>query len=353
MYLKIKTEHHGIWEKTAKAVKAKIARLITEQMPVSFGLEPSNACNANCTFCAYQFQERVKGIMSMDVFKRAIDEFCIMGGGDINFTPTVGDPLVDRELLEKIKYARSQKRVEQIWFYTNMIAFNTFNPEEFVKSGITSLRISTCIKDKETYQKIYRSPKYEQMINNIVALCEANEHLGSPIKILLFLRVPKPIEEVYASPDYKRVTKYFQKDNVIALDDEYDSWGGLIDEQDLPAGHRLYENPLDQAKEPCSELFRRINILNDGTVNNCVCRDLNATMKIGNIKEQTIEQIWKGEPLKKLRQDWFNGEVPKTCQGCQRYLPVSDYYASQFRHIVKTFIRRKTHLIKSEIDPSD
>ncbi len=341
MYLKTKTEHRTLPEKISKNLKARVARWITDYMPVSFGLELSNACNANCTFCAYQYQQREKGIMTMDVFRRAIDEFCKIGGGNVNMTPTVGDPLVDRQLLDKVRYARGKKEIEEIWFYTNAIALNHFDLKEFLASGLSAVRISTCIKDKETYLKIYRSHKYEQMLQNIVDLCEMNRQSGSPLHIMLFLRIPKPFEEIHDSPDYRRVAAYFKKDDLIHLDDEYDSWGGLIDEKDLPAGNRLYENDLDQTREPCSELYRRVNVLYDGTVNNCVCRDLNADLKIGDLKTQTLEQIWRGEGLKKLREDWYQGAVPKTCRGCQRYVPVSDYYAGFFKNIVRAFFRRK------------
>ncbi len=341
MYLKTKTEHKTIWEKVTKNIKSRIAGVITNHMPISFGLEISNACNANCTFCAYRFQTREKGIMEMSVFKRAIDQYCTIGGGDLNMTPTVGDPLVDRNLIEKIRYARSKPEINEIWFYTNMIAFDHFDVQEFLESGLTSMRISTCIKDKETYVKIYRSPKYEQMIENIITLMTANPSATKPLNVMLFLRIPKPFQEVLDSVDYQRVAALFDKKNIIHLDDEYDSWGGLIDAKDLPAGNQLYENKLDQTKEPCSELYRRVNVLFDGTVNNCVCRDLNADMKIGNIYEQSLEEIWNGKELKELRSQWHKGVVPKTCQGCQRYVPVSDYFSSHFFKIVKKFLRRK------------
>jgi len=48
-----------------------IARL-SSTMPW-LSIETTNICNANCTFCAYQYQESTTGMMSMDLFHRIID----------------------------------------------------------------------------------------------------------------------------------------------------------------------------------------------------------------------------------------------------------------------------------------
>ena len=76
-------------------------------------LEPSstlvtgvtNICNAKCTFCAYPKVVANKtlqtGVMSFEIFKKAVDEWSAAGGQDLDLTPVVGDPLVDPGLLER------------------------------------------------------------------------------------------------------------------------------------------------------------------------------------------------------------------------------------------------------------
>ena len=171
-------------------------------------------------------------------------------------------------------------------------------------------------------------------------LCETNKNLGKPVYLMLFLRLPKPVEEVLGSKDYDLISKYFPDKDIIKLIDGYDSWGGLIKENDLPQDNKFYQNKYDQSKAPCCELYRRINILYDGKVNSCICRDLNADLKIGDITFQTIYGIWSGIELKKLRENWINGNVPEICKGCERYLPVDVYYADRFWNIVKKYFKK-------------
>jgi len=337
----MKKRKDGPVAKAVRAVTSSIARWAAVREPIAFGVELTNLCNANCTFCGYQYLTRDKGVMSFEVFGKAVDEYCRLGGGDINLTPTVGDTLLDKELLEKIRYARGRKEIRLIWFYTNLIALNQFDVEELLTSGVSGIRVSTCIKDKETYERIYRSPRYDAMLENIETLAKINERLGCPVALMLFLRVPKPFDEVKKTGDYQRVSHYFKSDDIIFLDDAFDSWGGRVKKDNLPDGHVIYDNPLDQSQCPCAEIFRRVNVLWDGRVNNCVCRDLNAELEIGNIHVESLPQIWQGKQLAQLRQSWEEGHVPAVCRGCQRYVPADEYLSDHWVEILKSYLRRK------------
>jgi MoaA/NifB/PqqE/SkfB family radical SAM enzyme len=69
----------------------------------------TNICNAKCTFCAYPKVVANKtlqtGVMSFEVFKKAVDEWAALGGQSLDLTPVVGDPLVDPGILDKVDYA--------------------------------------------------------------------------------------------------------------------------------------------------------------------------------------------------------------------------------------------------------
>ena len=322
-----------------EVIKRKSLNKISRSLPTHFGVEVTNICNATCRFCGYRFQQRRKGVMDNHTFKKAIDDYSRIGGGDINFTPTVGEPLLDKTLVEKIEYARSKKNIAKIWFYTNLIELSSITVRGLLLSGLSTLRISTCIKDSKTYEKVYNVNKYKQVINNIVSVCEENAKLGFPVKIKLYLRVPKPIENTRKSKDYKLISKLFDPKDIHIYDDAYDSWGGKITEEDLPYGNKIYQIHYDIKKEPCYELFRRIHVLYDGRVNFCVCRDLNADFEIGNIHHDSLSDIWKGERLNYLRDRWFNGTVPEMCQGCQRYKPLSEFYNKNHKQVIKRYMR--------------
>jgi MoaA/NifB/PqqE/SkfB family radical SAM enzyme len=69
----------------------------------------TNICNARCVFCAYpramDSKDLKGGVMPLPLFKKIVDEWVALGGTQVDLTHTVGDPLVDPGLLDKVNYA--------------------------------------------------------------------------------------------------------------------------------------------------------------------------------------------------------------------------------------------------------
>ena len=104
------------------------------------GFEITNACNANCSFCAYRFMKRKLEIINTDKIKKIVKEYSENGGGSVSFTPVVGDPLVDKDLLNKIRICKNFKNIDEIFLYTNGLFLNRFNNNDLVNSGLIELQ---------------------------------------------------------------------------------------------------------------------------------------------------------------------------------------------------------------------
>ena len=68
--------------------------------------------------------------------------------------------------------------------------------------------ISTSGFEKESYKRIYRSPAYERMKENVTQLVEENTRLGSPVHISICLRTDRPLAEVMRDPDFQPILKH-------------------------------------------------------------------------------------------------------------------------------------------------
>lgn len=169
-------------------VRHELIKRLSSTM-IDLSIETTNICNANCVFCAYQYQERTKGIMPMELFKKVIDEYANSGGCSLGLTPTVGDPLVDPKLLERISYARAHPEITRIGMYTNMILLKRFTTEALVESGLTHLIVSTSGFDEAMYERIYRSKQYGTVFFNIKDFAEANNRAGKPVDFRVEMRL--------------------------------------------------------------------------------------------------------------------------------------------------------------------
>ena len=309
---------------------------------INFGVETTNICNANCSFCGYRFMKRPKATMKFNIYEKAIEEFAINGGGNLNFTPTVGDPLVDTQIIPKIKLARKFKQIRDIFLYTNGILLDRTGYDTILKSGLTRLAISTFIGSAEGYHRFYGSSQYNKVVRNIIGIARANKQLGYPVRITLHLRVEGERSLWETTDIYKTIAELIDVSDIDYLD-VYDAWGGLIQEDDIPDGTTL-DTPLsveEKSLSPCFELYRRLHVLADGQVGACVCVDLESEIKLGDLATETLSDIWSGERLWKYRVDWKTGILPKVCQTCTRYQSVDLFIANNKKRILIDYTRRR------------
>ena len=281
-------------------------------------LETTNICNANCIFCGYQYQERPTGLMDMGLFKKAIDEFVECGGGSLGFTPTVGEPLLDGFILERIRYARSKPQITSIGMYSNFISLDRISISELLKSGLTSLTVSTSGLEHGMFERIYRSKMYKNVVANIITFGKENNALGRPINFSVDMRVDRSLKEVTSYPDYVEVSSLIGVENV-GVKFQFDSWGGRITPNQLGGAMKIRARQ-HLSISPCCELYSGPMVYWDGKVGACGCRDLNASeLIIGNLTKTHLADIWFGVCLVRLREEFMTNKRPDICRNCTHY----------------------------------
>src|SRR5262245_49030928 len=70
------TERHFRFAR--RRIRARLEEL--RPLPRGLHIEGTNICNARCVFCAYPQMERRKQTMSMEDFRRVVDDYVAMGG---------------------------------------------------------------------------------------------------------------------------------------------------------------------------------------------------------------------------------------------------------------------------------
>lgn len=325
----------------ARVIPVPVIRWFMEQRFMSLGVEPTNICNARCKFCGYRFMKRSKGVMSMDLFERAIEEFVVAGGGSLNFTPTVGEPFVDKQLLEKIRIARAHSAISQIFLYTNAINLHLVDTDQLLTSGLSRLAISTYFGGRDGYVTNYGTDKYDQVIRNIRRIGRRNEEMGHPVQLTLHLRVPRDLAW-RKQDEYQKIVSLIGEEYVDYVT-EYDTWGGRISDNDIPDGCSFLPTLPESEKlgKPCFELYRRVQIRHDGRIGTCVCVDLDGEITIGDLRKPGgLLKQWRGKEIRSIRDGWKRGTLPHPCLSCTRYQFVDDYIRSHKESLFLELLRR-------------
>jgi radical SAM protein with 4Fe4S-binding SPASM domain len=290
----------------------------------------TNICNAKCVFCAYpkavESGNLKTGVMSFDMFKKAADEWAKIGGGDLDLTPTVGDTLVDPGLIKKIDYAVNVAKIPKVVLTTNGILLNRNDfYKKLVDGGVKEIYISTQGTDPEVYKKIYGVDHYDEYLSGLKNLLEYNRSKGEPVFIGIRFRNAQTPGEIIRSRDFQEALKPYLGEKVrINFTVDYDNWGGTIKEEDLSGFMKMRKLP-SKIDVPCVGLFSFV-VRHDGQVRMCGCRFRTTDaddMVVGNLKEQSLEEIANSDRSWKIVDGFYNGKRPETCEGCTLYQPVT------------------------------
>lgn len=320
-------------KKARKAIKALLLKQMFKkgrigrdrEIPKQLYFAVTNICNANCTFCAYRYNETSKQIMPFEIFRKGLDEYVEMGGREINLTPINGEPLVDPNLFEKIIYAKNN-RIDMVYFSTNGILLNKNNNyQKIIDSRTDMLQISSPGLNDDAYKRVYRTNRYSDIVDGIVKLLEYKMKTESPIKIGIDFRNDRPYEELLRDEGIKKI-EFYIKNGMISIDKngrtEMDDWCGQVKDSDLTGIMVIKKADEYKHNIPCHRLFTDLSILPNGLVRLCGCRFYKTEIDelvIGDIRRQHLKDMLAGEKFREIIENIFRGCWPLVCKNCSYY----------------------------------
>ncbi|MBI4424047.1 MAG: radical SAM protein [Elusimicrobia bacterium] len=288
--------------------------------PHALYIEGTNICNARCVFCAYPQMERPKVTMPMELFRKAVDEYLALGLSEVDLTPIVGDPFVDKHLFDRLDYLASRPEVARFHFYTNAILVKPEWAQRLMGYGDRFwIFCSFGGFDRETYRKVMGVDKFAEAVAAIRHLIETKVRTKSSIRVTVNLRIPRGSER----GEFWEYLQERAKEGAIRLDGvtDYDNWGGKITGEAL-AGAQLVAKPPPVHRGPCRRLLTGPVVLADGRVNACCCRDVEATLIIGDLNSRSLADVLAGPELKDLLARHEKGDFPEICKTCTKYQSV-------------------------------
>ena len=287
-----------------------LQRKISFDFPIRFNIEPTNYCNLRCSMCPRELN-RPLGYMDVALFEKIIDESVLSGRRLIITLNKDGEPLLHPELPKMIKYAKEGKAAYKINFYTNGILLTETKSLELMKSGLDTIHISMDAFTKETYKKIKNSQMLEVVEENVKRLVVLKKRLRS--------KLPLVVVKILQSPDTQSEIKPFMnkwKDIADFVEiGEFHTWDGTLNGS---SSSNPNNSPNGINRSPCTFLWYNPVILWDGRVTIC-CVDYQGKGIIGDIKENTLAEIWQGDALQKIRRAHLEGlynTIP-LCSKCQ------------------------------------
>ena len=165
------------------------------RLPEIVQIESTNICNAKCVFCPRDEMHRRQGIMTFDLFRKIVDECAELGITHVR-VHNYGEPFVDRQLVEKVRYAK-QKGIREVGMISNGSLITEDVARGMIEAGLDAINISVDASGKEVFESTRIGLKYDKVIANIERLVRIRAELGKrrPKLILSFVRQNNSLDE--------------------------------------------------------------------------------------------------------------------------------------------------------------
>ena len=269
----------------------RIKTLASKMHPFILQIENTNLCNARCIMCPHVIMKSKGKIMSFENFKTILDN--VMKDYKIKrlIITGFGEPFVDKNLLEKIRYSNERYPNLKIDLYTNASILNEKTIDEILKTKIA--RITFSINGTEKNYKKIMGLSYENTKKNVLYFLNEKKKLKNSLLTNVSLMILKENEE-----DVKRFMEFWGplSDSVRVYAPS--NWAGQLGSIEKRAD-------FGGKRWPCSALWFNITVDVDGNLVMC-CRDYESKIKFGNLIKEDVKKIRESEKYKKLQEMQLN-----------------------------------------------
>lgn len=292
-------------------------------------IETSSACNLKCRFCAYEKKQSPRVVMSNAMFADCVEQALALGMNRFELTPCTGDVFMDRRFFEKLELLDAHPGVRGYQFFTN---FTIPRPRDvgrlLAAEKLEHLTISVYGHDLETFVAIAVSSEkiYRRLIANLEALLAVVDRRRFGLDI--GMRSSRNAPRRGASELLRLLHRFEQAGIKVRRSRVYNNWGGYITQKDVQ-GLDIDITGADTVYKSgaCSLLLTTVQVMATGVVNGCACRDVDATLRIGDIRERPLREILSAdnETYMRLIEEQQRDEFRPICRTC-------DFYKSVYHH---------------------
>lgn len=251
-------------------------------------------CQAKCLFCVYPKLRRPHAHLSLDLYRRIVDEAATIARID-HFTLTgLGETLLDPHIVERVRYARrTLPPLTLVDLYTNGNLLRPATTDALFAAGLSVLYVSLNAINGAQRRAIMGLDDYDRVVGYTRYAIEVADRLKRKVYV-----------KAIGSKD---LMEQGQADTFQA------QWGGAY----TAGGHAFIHLEGNWAGEMwpirvaqhdgCARALNQIMVLADGRVALC-CHDGQGEEILGDLRTQTLREIYNGGRALEVRQAHATGQ---------------------------------------------
>lgn len=311
-----------------------------EEFPLMVVVAVAYPCNARCPHCPYtdgnsEIRQRYADQPYIDpgLFKKIADE-CGKFGAYVRITGG-GEPMMHpADMVSLIEYAKSVGA--KVWLNTNGSKMPPDKCDRLLACGTDMIEFSVDAGEESVYRIVRAGLDWDNLLATMKYIIARRNQTGAKTRIVCSMVLQDLIKD-----KVQPYTEFWL--NKIGVDEvikrKFLTWGSNTT---LDPGRSADPDPyLDKTVgDPCPYPFHRLNIDSRGKVEICGF-DISGRTNLGSVKEQTIQEIWKGPMFqwwRKMHAERRGGEIP-LCRECPDWQYRS--WEHNWKKVLRTADRRR------------
>lgn len=264
--------------------------------PICLDIELTNKCNMACAMCptGNKTAKRATGFMDRKLYHDILSEI-VEYKTPLRFIRW-GEPLLHPMIGLFIEEAAERGIITHI--NTNGILLDDYNTDWMVKVPLTSLKVSFQGVDAIEYSQYRLGGNFYETVEALKLIYKKRGDNMYP-----FIQVGTTVNKIK-----KHMIKNFTEKMLKKCDSVY---VGKTMNLTKPIKSMHYCS--------CPEVFTKLSVNWDGTVSAC-CGDYDNLMLVGDLRKQSLSDIWHSKDLEEIRIDLMNNNHNKyyLCSRCAR-----------------------------------
>lgn len=301
--------------------------------PTELYLDPATMCNLACPFCPTGNGSTgiKKELLTMETFNKIVSNLHLDAVKNV-YLFNWGEPLLNKHFTDFVKFFHDRGKTTLTSVNFSARDYDDAYMEELVNCGLDTIHVSVDGASQEVYSKYRVKGEFTRVIGNMRRLNEAKKRLGRSNPTMNY----KLLLNKFNEPELEEAKKIAQEVGAEFLLHEHfwvpeelrDEWVADAYRQKygaLPVTSTAREDGEmrrrgDEIHTECRQLWDSVLVNANGDVYPC-CIVQHADHRVGNLTEQSFDEIWNNEKMQNLRRYVTDTSAPapnfpNRCVGC-------------------------------------
>lgn len=312
--------------------RTPLANIIPLGQPYTVYIETTRYCNLKCFYCMISTQDDAEGpmrqlglkVQHMDPkgFAKVVENLQGFPKGikRIVFSG-LGEPLMNPLLPKMIRQIADADIADRIDVITNGLLLTNKKADELLASGVTNINISIQgINAAQYLETCGKEIDFAKFMEHLDYLYQKRGDTKIYIKAIDATLKSKADEDLFYDI-FGNLADRVYIEHLIVMQQQMDGLKAIVNHT-----KSFYNEDIDPDRKVCAQSFYFLQVGCDFDTFPCPNPGLPKSLSMGNMKEQSLVEIWNGQRrkehlIKMLRKE--KDDIPE-CKGCTTFNCISD-----------------------------